>query len=516
MQYRTIRLVLGDQLNINHAWFQRVEPDVLYVIAELHQETRYVKHHIQKVCAFFMAMESFAHQLSEEGHQVLHLTLDDTVQFQDLPNLLEDLWQRYQCEEFHYQRPDEHRLLTQLRALDPLEVQIVEYDTGHFFLPFDEISDYFTAGKHVLMENFYRKMRKRFNVLMTDSSQPMGGQWNYDSDNRHSLKKSDLAAVPSPLCFDNNASEVIERLNRHNVVTFGHVGTHLLWSINRAQALNLLAFFCEYCLVNFGRFEDAMTDQITSKWSLYHSRISFALNTKLLSPREVVSTVIDYYEQNKKTITLAQVEGFVRQILGWREYVRGVYWANMPNYQQHNQLNAKRSLPHYFWSGDTKMNCVAQAVSQSLTQAYAHHIQRLMVTGNFALLAGISPDEVDAWYLGIYIDAIEWVEMPNTRGMALFADGGIVATKPYIASGAYINKMSDYCRSCHYQVKEKLGAKACPFNSLYWAFLSLHREHLANNHRLKMMYSVWDKMAAEQQQAILDTAQNHLIHIESI
>jgi deoxyribodipyrimidine photolyase-related protein len=253
----------------------------------------------------------------------------------------------------------------------------------------------------------------------------------------------------------------------------------------------------------------------TEEKFLFHSRLSFAMNTKMLSPKEVIEQVVHYYHQNEDEITLSQVEGFVRQILGWREYVRGIYWKEMPNYSNMNALENYNKLPDFYWTGKTKMNCMQKAISQSLEEAYAHHIQRLMIIGNFSLLTQMHPDEVDAWYLGVYIDAIEWVEMPNTRGMSQYADGGILATKPYVSSGSYINKMSNYCGSCHYNVKEKLGEKACPFNSLYWNFLDDKKEHFKNNQRMAMMLNLLNKIPAEELYGIKLKAKEIMENLES-
>ncbi len=285
------------------------------------------------------------------------------------------------------------------------------------------------------------------------------------------------------------------------------------------QAQELLTFFCQYCLPKFGRFQDAMTNQAVDQWSLYHSRLSFALNSKMLHPpMQVIKAALETYQDSNQQIDITQVEGFIRQILGWREYVRGIYWGgNMPNYRQINALNVHRQLPGFFWTGKTQMACMKAAINQSLDYAYAHHIQRLMVTGgNFCLLTGIHPDEVEAWYLGIYIDAIEWVEMPNTRGMALYADHGIIATKPYAASGNYINKMSDYCKSCHYNVQQKTGDNACPLNSLYWRFLHIHEKKLSKNPRIRMIYRSWDQLSEHQRQEVLDRAQYCLDNLSSL
>lgn len=520
--FQYLRLILGDQLNARHSWFSRKEPNVLYVIAELQQEQDYVMHHVQKICAFFKAMQEFAQALRSAGHSVLHLTLDDTASFESLPALLSHLCKQYQCTELAYQHPDEFRLLTQLRQLPDFfaqnhqaHIKLEECDTEHFLVPFPELEQYFKPNKHVRMENFYRAMRKRFSILM-EADQPLGGQWNYDSENRQSLKPKDLAEVPQALSFSNKVGDILKRLEKHKIKHFGQTTETLLWPCNRQQALALLDYFCAHCLANFGRFQDAMTHKHPDSWSLYHSRLSFALNTKMLHPMQVLDRVIQAFYDSQGAITLAQVEGFVRQILGWREYVRGMYWVNMPDLAQSNTLQAQHALPSWFWTGKTKMRCMSAAIQQSLDYAYAHHIQRLMITGNFSLLAGVHPDEVDVWYLGIYIDALEWVELPNTRGMALFADGGLIATKPYAASGNYISKMSDYCSSCHYQVKQKTGEGACPFNSLYWHFLYRHQDIFLKNPRMAFPYKSWQKMSHAQQDALLKQADHYLENLDAL
>ncbi len=515
-RYHRIRLILGDQLNRQHSWFNDFDDGVLYLIAELKQEATYTRHHIQKLCAFFSAMAIFAQELRTMGHHVLHLTLDDTAQFDDLNDLIMETVKRFSAARFQYQRPDEYRLLHQLDALHLGEgVQIDVVDSEHFLLPFNEISDYVEPGRHNLMEFFYRKMRRRFGFLM-DKGQPLGGQWNFDADNRDKIKPSHLHDLPGPLLFSNDIREYVQRIKEHKIDYLGYCDNSLLWPVSRDQALQLLSHFCSYCLPLFGRFQDAMTCQHPSQWTLYHSRLSFALNAKIVSPREVIVAAIDTYANAGGAVSLPQVEGFVRQILGWREYVRCVYWVNMPHYRERNQLNAGRDLPRYFWDGNTNMNCVKHAIEQSLHYAYAHHIQRLMITGNFCLLTGVDPDQVDAWYLGIYIDAIEWVEMPNTRGMSQFADGGWIATKPYAAGGNYVNKMSDYCQDCYYAVNEKFSERACPLNSLYWYFMIQHREVFANNPRVAMVYRGWDKQNNESRQATLARARWCLEHVETL
>ncbi len=504
--YSKLRLILGDQLNANHSWYKNKNESTLYLIAELHQEQSYVNHHIQKTQAFFKSMECFAQALKKSGHRVLHLTLDDTVGY-TLVELIEHLISKHKISNFEYQQPDEYRLSAQLEVLnEDKNLNVTVDSTEHFFIEHTNINKYFKPNTAHRMEAFYRKLRVQFRILLDEAGQPEGGKWNYDGANRNKMKPDEIKQVPQPLLFSNDVTNINKRIEKYGVKTIG-VGTdQLLWPTSRSQAKELLQFFLDQCLCNFGYFQDSMTHESnkskSSLWSLYHSRVSFALNAKMISPAYVIDQAIKTY-RNNDNISIEQIEGFVRQILGWREFVRGIYWINMPSYKTQNQLNAKRTLPDYFWTGETKMNCMHHAITQSLNYAYAHHIQRLMVTGNFTLLTGINPDEVDDWYLGIYIDAIEWVELPNTRGMSQFADGGLLASKAYASSGNYINKMSDYCKSCHYDVKEKVGDTSCPYNSLYWGFMNKHEDKFGNNSRQAMVYKNWHKKGEDEQQAIL-------------
>jgi (6-4)DNA photolyase len=520
---KKLRLILGDQLNAAHPWFKEVDEDCTYLIAELHQEANYVTHHIQKIQAFFAAMRAFATALKEAGHHVVHFTLDDTAQYKSLPALLTELL-KDGIEHFEYQQPDEYRLSEQLASfcqqLHTNNISFTCVETYHFYLTHTELTEHFKADTSHRMEFFYRYMRKRFNILVDDSKTPDGGKWNFDQQNRNKLKKQDIAEVPEPLVFSHDVSEINTRIQRHKIKTIGQGESNLLWPINRKESLALLDYFCRYLLPSFGTFQDAMTcsadDGITKKqWSLYHSRLSFSLNSKMLSPAQVVDKVIEHYRESD-SISIAQVEGFVRQILGWREFIRGMYWVNMPQYHEKNALNADNNLPSWFWDGDTRMNCLHHAINQSLEYGYAHHIQRLMITGNFCLLTGIEPKQVDQWYLGIYVDAIEWVELPNTRGMSQFADGGLIASKAYAASGNYVNKMSDYCQNCHYNVKEKTTDNACPLNSLYWHFMNKHSESFSSNPRQAMVYRNWHKQPVEQQNAILTKAKDHLANLNKL
>ncbi len=520
---KKLRLILGDQLNASHPWFNEVDENCTYVIAELHQETDYVTHHIQKIQAFFAAMQSFAMALKATGHKVLHFTLDETKKYNDLPALLRDLLTG-NVQHFEYQQPDEYRLSEQLalfcHTLTRQNITFDCVDSFHFYLPHNELSEHFITDTSHRMEFFYRYMRKRFKLLIDEDNKPDGGKWNFDQQNRNKLKKTDMATIPAPLIFSNDVNDINKRLSRHNINTIGQGENSLLWPVNRKQSVELLEYFCRYLLPLFGTFQDAMTctadDIITKKqWSLYHSRLSFSLNSKILSPKQVVDTAVKYYQADDD-ISLSQVEGFIRQIIGWREYIRGMYWANMPQYSNKNTLAANNKLPRWFWDGNTKMNCLHHAINQSLEFGYAHHIQRLMITGNFCLIAGIEPKQVDEWYLGIYVDAIEWVELPNTRGMSQFADGGLIASKAYAASGNYVNKMSDYCGSCHYNVKEKITDNACPLNSLYWHFMEKHSKLFESNPRQAMVYRNWRKQPQALQQATLAKAESYLSNLDDL
>ena len=509
---KTLRLLLGDQLNLNHFWFKKVDNNVIYVMMEVRQETDYVLHHIQKVLAFFAAMWEFARELQDKGHQVLYIKLDDPENSQSIPYNLTKLIQEKNIARFEYQLPDEYRLDVQMRDFCksiPIPSQAV--DTEHFLTVRTDVADFFKGKKQYLLESFYHKMRKRLGILL-ENGKPIGGMWNYDKENRQPYDGE--VPVPEPILFKNNVSELMQLVKRQNVKTFGLIENEaLIWPINRQQALELLTFFIEQCLPYFGRYEDAMTK---AHWAMFHARLSFALNTKMLHPMETVEAALQAWQQNKSRITLPQIEAFVRQIIGWREYMRGVYWAQMPDYERMNFFGHDRTLPHFYWDGETNMQCLRYCIGQSLKYAFAHHIQRLMITGNFALLAGVHPDEVDAWYMGIYIDAIQWAEITNTRGMSQFADGGIIATKPYVSSAKYIQKMSDYCRGCFYDPNKRYGDHACPFNSLYWAFYHRHRDKLSNHPRIAMMYRVLDRFSDEERSSIFKQGEWYLEKIEDL
>jgi deoxyribodipyrimidine photolyase-related protein len=512
---KTVRLILGDQLNQQHSWFSEVNEKVTFAVMELRSETDYVQHHIQKVLSFFLAMRAFADDLKAQGHQVVYYNLDDQSNQQSFSLNIKTLIKSEGFERFEYQLPDEFRLDEELKELSTsLDIETDVVESEHFYTGRLEMKELFDKKKSKgwLMESFYREMRKKHDLLIDLNDKPIGGKWNFDQSNRKKLPKNHKPIAPK--LFQRDVSELVQLLEKHGVKTIGSVDPkNFVWPVTRKEAEEMLDFFVAECLPLFGDFQDAMT---VGEWSLYHSRLSFLMNSKILSPKEVIDRVVEHWEENQETIDISQVEGFVRQIIGWREYMRGIYWAKMPNYEQENQLNHTNKLPEFYWTGKTKMNCMKQSIQQSLQYSYAHHIQRLMVTGNFALLAGVDPNDVDEWYLGIYIDAIQWVELPNTRGMSQWADGGLVATKPYVSSANYIDKMSDYCSSCYYSKKEKVGEKACPFNSLYWNFIDQHIEKWEKNHRMGMMVANWKKQDPEQKVKILERAQYVLDNISAI
>ncbi len=512
---KTLRLILGDQLNINHSWYNSVDHNISYVIMEVKSESEYVTHHIQKVVGFFVAMRAFAKTLEQQGHHVIYLKINDANNHHNFIDNLNGFIKTYNIEHFEYQEPDEFRVDQILSEFcKNLSISSLAYSSEHFYTSRYEMKEMFAGKKTYLMESFYRKIRTKHGVLMEGEKgdKPYTGQWNYDADNRKKLPVGHRATAP--LIFEKDVSSIVTEITQASIKTIGNIDPKaFIWPINKIESEQLLTFFCTTCLANFGTYQDALSNE---DWSLYHARLSFSMNLKLISPKQVIDTVINYFFANQNTINYNQVEGFVRQIIGWREYMRGIYWAEMPNFANLNFFEHKQELPSWFWTGNTKMNCVKHAINQSLNYAYAHHIQRLMITGNFALLAGINPSELDQWYLGIYIDAIEWVEITNTRGMSQFADGGIVGSKPYVSSAAYIDKQGHYCSTCFYKKTEKIGPKACPFNSLYWHFYAKNEDKLRKNPRIGMMYVTWDKMNPETKKEILAQAQSHLKNIENL
>lgn len=497
MRATTLRLILGDQLDPQHPWFEHRDPHVIYVLMEVRQETDYVLHHAQKVLAIFAAMRAFAHELRAAGHRVHYLTIGDPDNRHTIPANLDALIARYLAGACEYQASDEWRLDRQLADYARgASIPVRMLDSAHFFTARDEAAELF-AGRHAWrMERFYRHMRVRHRVLLDARGRPAGGRWNFDPDNR----KPWYGSPPEPLdprpAHDHTA--LWSEVTAAGVRSFGDPQAHALrWPLNRDEALRQLDAFVVQALPHFGDYQDAMSRRASR---LFHSLLSFALNTKMLRPREVVARAEAAWAAGR--VPLAAAEGFIRQVLGWREYVRGFYWVHMPGYEHSNVFEHARALPAWFWTGQTDMRCLAHSIGQSLEHAYAHHIQRLMVIGNFSLLAGLDPAAVHRWYLGVYADAFEWVELPNTLGMSQYADGGLLATKPYVSSATYIDRMSDYCEDCRYDRKRRVGTDACPFNALYWDFFARHGEQLATNPRLAMVYRQLSKLDASQLKAM--------------
>ena len=505
-----LRLILGDQLNARHSWLRKVQVDVVFVLMEVRSETDYVVHHAQKVLGLFAAMRGFAKAVEKAGHRVEYVRIGDPRNRQSLADNLPWLTAQFGATRLERMEADEWRVERALSAaFEASGLPHAVVSAEHFLLERDEAAARF-AKKVPRLEVFYRELRRRFGILIEPDGEPNGGRWNFDKENR--AKWPGDPPAPAWPWHRHDLRSLWSEIEAAGVQTMGEPSAEAFgWPLSRREAQAWLKDFIARRLLHFGRFQDAMSGQSAT---LFHAGLSFALNSKMLHPREVIEAAVTAFENGEAD--LAATEGFVRQILGWREYVRGIYWARMPDYAQLNALDAKRPLPAWYWSADTRMACLHAAIRQSLALGYAHHIQRLMITGNFALLAGCDPDEVDRWYLGIYVDAYEWVEMPNTRGMSQFADGGIVGSKPYSGSAAYINRQSDHCKGCHYRFAKRHGERACPFNSLYWDFHVRHRALLERNPRLLMTYRSWDRMSDDERAATLAQAEDYLAVIDRL
>lgn len=510
---KTLRLILGDQLNTSHSWFRTINPDVTYVMMEIRQETDYVLHHAQKILVFFGAMRAFAKELQEGGHNVVYFKINDPTNIQSLTDNLDKLIAEGRFELVEYQEPDEYRLDRQLAewaAKQKFPVHCVSSE--HFLTTRQDFAKIFANKREYVMERFYRHMRRRLGLMVDEAGRPWGGRWNFDQENRKFYRGKE--SVPPLWHSQQDLTKVWQEIERSGCRWFGKIQTlHLPYPITRTEALDSLKHFIDRGLPHFGTYQDSMNAKHPVLW---HSRLSFALNVKLLHPLEVVQAALDAHRNDPVKYNLPQVEGFIRQIIGWREYMRGIYWTHMPEFARLNFFNHQRKLPSWFWDGNTQMQCLRRCIRASLDHAYAHHIQRLMITGAFCLLAGIHPDEVDRWYLGIYADAIEWVQITNTRGMSQYADGGLTATKPYASSAAYINRMSDYCQGCQYNPKEKFGPRACPFNALYWNFFIINADKLRSNPRLSLVYRQIDTFSPDLKQSIIHKAAAILENIEKL
>lgn len=472
---RRLAIVLGDQLNLNSTLFDGFDTAKHVVwMAEVHDESTHVPSHKARTALFLSAMRHFRDSLRRNGIRVDYTELAPG----SLGGHLSKAIDRLKPERVVAVQPGEYRVEQDLRAACPsLEILPDE----HFYCSRKEFDTWAAGRKQLRLEYFYRDQRRRHRVLM-DGDAPCGGEWNYDADNRSSFDTRGPGLLPAPVSFPPDADttgvlELVEKTFPRNPGSLEHFD----WPVTPQQARLALDDFIANRLPWFGQYQDAM-------WSgqpwLYHSRISAALNLKLLDPREAVNAAEKAYREG--SAPLAAAEGFIRQILGWREYVRSIYWRHMPEYADLNALDAHAPLPDFYWTGKTEMNCLREAIGQTLSHGYAHHIQRLMVTGLYALLAGVEPRQIHEWYLSVYVDAVEWVELPNVLGMSQFADGGVMASKPYAASGKYIQRMSNYCDGCRYDPAKSSGPSACPFTTLYWDFLERNESKLRSNPRMRM------------------------------
>ena len=497
--------VLGDQLSPEIASLDAADRarDVI-LMAEVAEETTYVRHHKKKIAFIFSAMRHFAQELRSDGWTVDYIDFDAAENTGNLSAEIARAVARHRPERILVTEPGEWRLAETLRSCSSalgLPVDIREDD--RFLCSHARFVAWAGSRKQFRMEHFYRDMRRKTGLLMAGDA-PEGGRWNYDAENRKPAK--DGLLFPQPLRFDPDATTraVLDLVDRRFATHFGEAKP-FRFGVTRKDAQTAFDAFLSDSLPYFGDYQDAM---LRGQRFLFHAVISIYLNAGLLDPLRICRQAERAYRDGRAPLNA--VEGFIRQIIGWREYVRGIYWLHMPSYADLNFFGHRRPLPDFYWTGDTHMACIAACVEQTRDEAYAHHIQRLMVTGNFAMLAGVAPKEIHEWYLAVYADAYEWVEMPNTLGMSQFADGGLLGSKPYAASGNYINRMSDYCGDCRYDVKRKTGETACPFNYLYWHFLARHRDRLGSNPRLAQVYRAWDRMDETRKRAALDDAERFL------
>lgn len=495
--------IFGDQLSIDLSALQtgNVDTDVILMQEVDHEATKIIQHHPKKIILIFSAMRHFAEQLKALGWQVVYLAIDDPSNQHHFIDNIRDIAKQRKISAITATEPSEYRVLNALKSLaDSFSIQILNDD--RFYCDHETFNQWAKDRKTYRMEYFYREMRKKTGILM-EGNHPIGGKWNYDVSNRKSINsKRSIPKEP-----DIEPDEITQALIQQVSKRYKHYGhcTPFTLAVTREQALQLLDNFIKERLSLFGDYQDAMLD---GEYVLFHSNLSMYLNIGLLSAKDVLEQVELAYHKNLAPLNAA--EGYIRQVLGWREYIRGMYWLFMPTYKQQNFLEHHQPLPEFYWTGETDMACMRHCIQQSLHTATSHHIQRLMVTGNFAILFGVLPEAISEWYLTIYADAFEWVELPNTIGMSQYADGGKIASKPYISSGNYINKMSNFCKNCRYKVKEKLTNEACPFNFLYWDFLIRHAQIFRKNERMRMSYRHVDRMSNEDKNRIQKLAKDFI------
>lgn len=505
----TWRIILGDQLSRNLSALEQADPaHDRIVMMEVSDEATYVPHHPKKIILILSAMRHFAEELRAEGFDVTYITMDDPRSRGGFTSTLQHLAEASPPARLITTEASEYRVLEMQHGWQNALGVPVEIRHDHrFFCGHADFEAWAKGKKSLVMEMFYRRLRQQTGILM-QGKDPVDGQWNFDKENRKPLKKNTPLPPHKAFTPDAITREVITLVASRFGEHFGRAEP-FDYPVTRAEALKALEYFITYLLPQFGDYQDAMR---SGEPYLYHSRLSPALNIGLLSPREICEAAEQAYRDGHAPLNA--VEGFIRQILGWREYIRGIYWLNMPGYLEQNALEATRPLPAFYWSGETDMHCLHQTITMTRDHAYSHHIQRLMVTGLFALLIGADPKEVHTWYLAVYADAFEWVEAPNTLGMSQFADGGGVGTKPYAASGAYIQRMSNFCEGCRYDVTKKEGPDACPFNYLYWDFLDRHTERFARNPRMAIAYKNLASQPPERRAALQRDAASFLKRLD--
>ena len=500
---RRLLVLFGDQLDEDYlaqANLDREQDSVALI--EVVEESTHVLSHVQRAVLFLAAMRHFASSLKTAGWRVHYVRLDTPSNSQSLELEIARLANQLRPTELIFVHPGEWRVLEMVTsAARRTGVSYQVKMDSHFLTGLQWFDDWASTRKQLRMEHFYRERRRGLGLLLDTHQRPVGGRWSLDADNRRSLKEEPSPPALPRFAPDDTTCAVMDVVRRRIPGLPGQL-TSFNWPVNRGQALLALGDFVDKRLVLFGDYQDAMW---TGQDTLYHSLLSSSLNLKLLRPAEVVEAAVQAYE--KGGAPLNAVEGFVRQVVGWREYIRGVYWNIGRRYAEKNALHADGRLPWFYWTGDTEMACIREALRSVLAKSYGHHIARLMVTGNFALIAGIRPSELADWYLGMYADGVEWATLPNVMGMALYADGGLVASKPYAASGNYINRMSNYCRQCSFEVKMKVGEGACPFNTLYWDFMMQHQKAFMRNPRMALSAKAVDRLSKPDREEIPRRAQ---------
>lgn len=497
MAKKNLVLVLGDQLTPDAGALKDATPANTHVLmAEVADEAGYVRHNRHKIALIFSAMRHFRDELCSQGFTVSYMPYEDGVN--SLAEALDIVTQSKTFAGVSCCEVGEYRVQQALEdwsRRSGIGLQWIRDD--RFLCSTEEFNSWADGRKAFRMEHFYRVMRRRYSILLNDDGEPEGGRWNYDRDNRAGWRNKDDPPARPELEQDETTREVLELVSSAFADNPGDLSTFNL-AVTREEASQQLDFFIKHCLDRFGQYQDALAEESDY---LYHSLVSMYLNIGLLTPLDTCRRVEAAWRDERCSLSAA--EGFIRQVLGWREFVRGIYWLAMPEYGQRNALQAERALPGWFWDGDIDLRCLQRAITQSLELGYAHHIQRLMVIGNFALLTGLSAREVCEWYLAVYVDAFEWVELPNTLGMALYGDGGLMASKPYAASGKYIQRQGNHCAQCRYRPDRVTGENACPYNSLYWSFIDRNRDALQDNPRMSLALSNWEKKPARDRQSIL-------------